>query len=314
MGDEFRWKANYWWITALIIALGLVSLLIFQFVLAKAKPARNQCEDPLLLDLRTQLANVPTDKVEARNLLQGKIEMFETMAAICETVTPATVNPNAILQYPPPLTPYPKRNCAGIEIEMFRTQLALVPSHDVLKRESVERKIKAWETMIAVCEKVTPPTVNPYETPQFPPTRTPYPFVTGIFEGQTGVFHSFEAKIENHWRGIINGDRVFVYAGAWVDDPSQGFIAVHIYPDKGHSAYGNIYPSPTKSGALRIVDVRGSRLVVQQANDQNLLFFDVPSLSYVNSLDETVVPRTPTAVPTTAQPTINPYPYPFPYP
>jgi hypothetical protein len=244
MSDEVNRKTYYWRIAALIIALGLASLLIFQFVLAEAKPARNQCEGPILLDLRTELAKVPTDKVEARSLLRGKIEMLERIAATCEKVTPATV--------------------------------------------------------------------NPYETPQFPPTRTPYPFVTGIFEGQTGVFHSFEAKIENHWRGIINGDRVFVYAGAWVSDPSQGFIAVHIYPGKSHAPHGNIYPSPTKSGALRIVDVKGSRLVIQQANDKKILFFDVPSQSYVNSLDEVVTPRTPTEIPNTVQPTTNPYPYPAP--
>jgi hypothetical protein len=67
-----------------------------------------------------------------------------------------------------------------------------------------------------------------------------------------------------------------------------------------------------KSGALRIVDAKGSRLIIQQANDKELLFFDVPSLSYVSSLDELVVPRTPTKIPTTAQSTNTPYSYPAP--
>jgi hypothetical protein len=242
MSDRINSKRYYWRIAALIIALGLVSLLIFQFVLAKEMPVKNRCEDPELLALRTQLANIPTAKVEARSILQGKIEMFERIATICETITPVTKNPN--------------------------------------------------------------------ETLQFPPTPTPYPFVTGVFEGQPGAYyHSFEAKIENHWKGIINGDRVFVLAGAWVSDPSQGFIAVFgLFPGKSNS----YFPSPTKSGALRIVDAKGLRLVIQQANDKNLLFFDVPSLSYVSSLDEVVAPRTPIVIPNTVQPTVIPYPYPVP--
>jgi hypothetical protein len=60
------------------------------------------------------------------------------------------------------------------------------------------------------------------------------------------------------------------------------------------------------------VDAKGSRLVIQQANDKKILFFDVPSQSYVNSLDEVVTPRTPTEIPNTVQPTTNPYPYPAP--
>jgi hypothetical protein len=206
-----------------------------------------------------------------------------------------------------------RKNCAGPEIEMFRTQLALIPNSDVSKRRSVEKKIQAWETMIAVCENIPPETGIPQVTRQFIP-YTPPPFTTGIFEGQTGEIHAFEAKIENHWKGIVNGDRVIVFAGAWVKDPSQGFIAVRNWSQRSGQPSGGYFISPTKAGGLRIVGAKGSRLVIQQANDTKLLFFDVPALTYVNSLDEVVTPRAPTEVIPTAQPIITPYPYPYPAP
>lgn len=239
MSDEIDAKRKFGQVTALVIVLGLVSLLILQFVMAKETPA--------------------------------------------------------------------KKNRESAEIDMFRRQLTLIQTDNLAQRERVEEKIQAWETMTAVCETVTPPTVNPNKTPQFSPW-TPPPFETGIFEGQPGaLYHAFEAKIENHWKGIVNGYLTFVIAGAWISDPDQGFISVR----GGFTRGKGYFPSPTKSGALRIVGVQEARLVIQQANDEKMLFFDVPALSYVNSLDATVVPITPTEILETAQPTSTPYPVPL---
>ena len=241
MNERIDSKRNIWGVAILIVALGLVSMLVFQFVLAKDIPAN--------------------------------------------------------------------RNCEGTEIEMFRTQLALIPGSDLSKRKKVEEKITAWETMAAICKSATPVTDIQIVTPQFTQI-SPAPFVTGVFVGQPGAyFHAFEAKIENHWKGIVNGNRVIVFAGAWVKDPSQGFIAVQTAPKKGKPIWG-YYPSAAKLGALRIVDTKGSRLIIQSANDKDVLFFDVPALSFVNSLDEVVTPSTPTDIPVTIQPTNIPYPVP----
>jgi hypothetical protein len=240
MSDGIDSKKIFFRTLAIIAALGIISLLLYQFVIAKATPAR--------------------------------------------------------------------KNCEGTTIEMFRTQLALIPSSDTQQRINVEGKINAWETMIAICEKITPRTGIPDVTPKFIPS-TPQPFPTGIFEGQTGDYHSFEAKIENHWQGIINGNRVIAFAGAWVNDPSQGFISVKIASNTGPAVWG-YYPSTMKAGVLRILGINGSRLIIQQANDQQILYFDVPALTYVSSLAVTVVPVTPTSIITTPQPRATPYPVP----
>lgn len=162
-----------------------------------------------------------------------------------------------------------------------------------------------------MCETVTPPTVNPLATIQFTPW-TPQSVKTGIFEGQPGAFfRKYDAKIENHWRGVVNGQDVIVFAGAWANHPDQGFIAVLGNARSNRPLMGN-FPSPTRSGALRIVDFKGSRLVIQQANSDELLYFDVPTLMYVSSLDAVVEtsPQTETSLPQKA--TITPFPYPHP--
>ncbi|MBN1149045.1 MAG: hypothetical protein JXA78_17435 [Anaerolineales bacterium] len=270
MSNEIDSKRKFWRVAAIIIAFGLVSLFIFQFVLAKESPAIVLAQETLA-----------TKNDEGVELEEGV--------------------------YPPPLsTPNPaKKDCEGEIIDIFRNQLTLIPTEDVAQRKMVEGKVQAWETMIAICETVTPPTVNPNETPQFP-LWTPHPIETGIFEGQPGTYYRpSEAKIENHWKGIVNGEPIIVMAGAWISDPDQGFITVIDRYMSGR----NYFPSPTKSGALRIVDAQGSRLVIQQANnDRTVLFFDVPALSYVGSLEATVVSVTPTAIPNTIQLTTTPYP------
>ena len=237
MSDENKRKRTYWQIAALITTLGLVSLILFQFVLAKEIPV--------------------------------------------------------------------KRNCEGTEIAMFREQLTLIPSSDVLMRKNVEKKVAAWETMIAICESITPVTINPNETPQFIPWTSP-PFETGIFEGQTGDFHSFDAKIENHWKGIVNGNYVIVFAGVSVNDPNQGFIAVQVTSPNTRKTDGSRYPSPTKSGTLRIMEAKGNVLAIQSA-DGDKFYFHVLAQQYVSSFKDNPPPVNPFLV-NTSTPTSPPYP------
>jgi hypothetical protein len=81
----------------------------------------------------------------------------------CETIQPAVqVIDTPVSAYPGPMpspTPGPstpketpaRNNCEETPIEIFRTQLALIPSSDTQQRINVEGKINAWETMIAIC-------------------------------------------------------------------------------------------------------------------------------------------------------------------
>jgi len=198
-----------------------------------------------------------------------------------------------------------KRKCEGTEIAMFREQLTLIPSSNVLERKNVEKKVEAWETMIAICETITPATVNPNETPQFIPW-TPAPFETGIFEGQTGDIHSFDSKIENHWKGIVNGNNMIVFAGALANDPSQGIIIIHITSPITRKTVGNRYLSPTKSGALRIMEAKGNILVIHPSAG-NQLYFHILAQQYVSTLTDNPPTINPFLI-TTSTPASLPYP------
>ena len=174
MRSKIDQKRSIWIIVALFVVLGLVSLLVFQFVFAEGNRLMNRCE--------------------------------------------------------------------GTEIAKFRTQFALLPNADTQARKKVQEKIESWETLIAVCETVTPPTVIPLENIQFTPWSPPS-INTGIFEGQPGAFfRANDAKIENHWRGVVNGQSVIVFAGVWVGFPDQGFVAVVGNPRSRNPLMGN-FPS-----------------------------------------------------------------------
>ena len=57
-----------------------------------------------------------------------------------------------------------------------------------------------------------------------------------------------------------------------------------------------------------------AKLIIKPANDKKLLFFDVPALSYVTSLDVTAIPITPIDASGTALPKLTSYPAPYSYP
>jgi hypothetical protein len=237
MRDIPKKRKTFWLIVTIIATLGLFSLLLFQFVLAEEKSAKGSCEDHELIALRTMLVEVPTENVQARTLIEGNIEIFEKMAAICETITPATINPNEVHQF------------------------------------------VQW---------------------------TPLPFETGIFEGQTGEIHSFEAKIENHWKGIVNGNYAIVFAGALANDPSQGLIIIRITSPDTRTTVGNRYLSPTKLGTLRIMEAKGNVLIIQPTAGGRL-YFNILAQRYVSSLTD----NPPTINPfltNTSTPVSQPYP------
>jgi hypothetical protein len=215
--------------------------------------------------------------------------------------------PGATMLPVPTQTNQPLINkCESTPIAMLQKQLTLIPSPDFLRRQEVERKIEAWETIISICKNITPGTGFPKVTDQFTPFA-PIPFITGIFEGQPGAFfHGWEAKIENHWKGMLNGRFVFVFAGAWVSDPNQGFLAVY----SARRPVWGYYPTATKSGALRIMEEKDDVLVIQSARGE-VFYFNVLLQQYVTSLEKDAPTITPLPTSTSTE---TPPPYPYPYP
>lgn len=188
-------------------------------------------------------------------------------------------------------------------------------------------------------------TANPYPAPSDvfstpSPQETPVPLetilaaaTTAIFEftaspyptplpGDLGIHSDDEytklemlkigVRVENAWGGIVDGNRVSLWAGSLVADPNQGAIYVfYNYPYRGWQVQ---FPTAEKHGSLRIVAEQNNRLELV-ANDGSIFYFDVPSLSYVSSFDEFVFTATPPPTYTpparpTRAPTLSGYPQP----
>jgi hypothetical protein len=115
-------------------------------------------------------------------------------------------------------------------------------------------------------------------------------------------------KINNAWQELINGNYILIFAGSLARDPDQGVILVESDSPGGSGGY----LTPGKNGAVRIVEVKGYRLVLE-TQTKVIFYFDVPARSFVNSLDEVVSTATPRPIHTTTPtqvlaPSASPYP------
>lgn len=94
--------------------------------------------------------------------------------------------------------------------------------------------------------------------------------------------------ITSLWYEPSGNQNTLVYAGALRDDPggsagdSQGVVIVQIERPDHTLASSATYPTPTKSGAVRITGAQGERLVLQSENGP-IFHFDVPSRQFVSS-------------------------------
>lgn len=183
---------------------------------------------------------------------------------------------------------------AGTQVQTSTTPLTMVPIVD----------IEATYTAFQSGGENPPPTApkDPTLAPA-PPTVEAIPFSTGIFEGGEGAFYSGDVTIQNYWQNIVNGETVQVFAGSLYEDPEQGLVIV-----LGSSPSGRYY-TPTRVGSLRIVDESGLRLTLVSTHGATF-YFDIPTHQFVDSLEVTVIPTTPTAeIPTPTTP-MPPSPYP----
>ena len=94
--------------------------------------------------------------------------------------------------------------------------------------------------------------------------------------------------LTNRWLAIGEPKTIFVCAGANPADPAQGWVFVHYYsadnsfalPDREQPAVW-FYPTPEKTGSVRIVGAVGGVLTLQ-SDGGRLYFFDAEALRYVD--------------------------------
>jgi hypothetical protein len=143
-------------------------------------------------------------------------------------------------------------------------------------------------------------TIYPTPTPTYlPPDGKILWYVQPTFSG---------VHIENSWVGPFYGRAIKIWAGAYYEDMDQGVLYAESRSDIINSG---VRLTPKKAGAVRITGVKDLRLILK-AKDGTIFFFDVPSLSFVPSL-EAASPATITPViHTPTPPTRGGSPYPEP--
>ncbi len=120
-----------------------------------------------------------------------------------------------------------------------------------------------------------------------------------------------ELKSTNGWVGEIGGLVYSLSAGYYRADESLGLVQLRIITMEDYSRATVNVDCPRKSGALRVEDVKGSRVILRASNGE-LFYFDLLARQFVESLDVVVPTATPLTPPGTEDPnptpTWNPYP------
>jgi hypothetical protein len=95
---------------------------------------------------------------------------------------------------------------------------------------------------------------------------------TGIIQEGQAPFPSALYTFQNQWHEILDGAHVQAYAGSLTDDPSEGIIAIQVTSLDLSTVSTQIYPTPSRAGAVRIVAADGPRLGLAAANGATFVF------------------------------------------
>ena len=82
-------------------------------------------------------------------------------------------------------------------------------------------------------------------------------------------------KMNNRWRGVIDGKHVTLYAGALRRNPEKGVLVLKTLPTDSRRI-GRHCSIPADCGMLEIVEVRGNRLRIAMSRGGSF-WFEIPA-------------------------------------
>jgi hypothetical protein len=146
-------------------------------------------------------------------------------------------------------------------------------------------------------------TASPSITPVIPPT--------GTSEDERVKYSGYKLGLEalNAWYGLVAGNTVTVFAGSLVGDPNQGALYLLFFYEPYANDVDEQILTPSKHGGVRVVSEQNNRLTLL-STDGTTYYFDVPSLRFVDSLDEVMPTATPPPTHTPIPPPVIHTPYP----
>lgn len=170
------------------------------------------------------------------------------------------------------------------------------------EKQTLEAKMEQTRRAVTLTPATGLPTYNPPTSA--PVTEEPWDWGTGIVESGDAPFSGMVYSIYNRWYGMLNGQRVVVYAGGLRDDPggvsqtaSQGLVIVVVISPVSGEQLPESYQTPIKAGLLRIVAASDDLRLTLDTPNGNAFYFDVPSRQFADSLIATPRPTT-TPMPT----------------
>jgi hypothetical protein len=225
------------------------------------------------------------------------IGMIVGLAALIAVVLVLSV----VIKYAQPMAPGMTRTIGVTSTEES------TPAPTYLKQWRETAAAAVMQTQFAMIKTITP---NPPPTGR-PPTNTPAPFLTGIFEISNGPFGDPHAyPMSAVWAEVVNGERTLVYIGGHGDygyvyaaTPAviQGVVVVEVSSEDLSNSSWVKYVAPGATSALRIVSTDGYRLKLADKRG-DMFYFDVLTRQFVDSLNATVTAPTITPLPPTGLP------------
>jgi hypothetical protein len=82
-------------------------------------------------------------------------------------------------------------------------------------------------------------------------------------------------SLTNKWNGVADGRHVTVYAGCMRHNPDKGVLVLRTLPSDSRRVSGKHCTVPENSGALEIVESRGSSLRIRSASGLQF-WFEIP--------------------------------------
>lgn len=96
-------------------------------------------------------------------------------------------------------------------------------------------------------------------------------FKRGIFDGEAPA-GSHDVSIQNLWNGKLGNKYVVVYAGVLIENPEQGVLVYETRDEYLNTLSSEYIKSKTTGGTLKIVEEKGNKLTVVDAQGNSFIF------------------------------------------
>lgn len=153
------------------------------------------------------------------------------------------------------------------------------PDLDADARASLQEKLRMALTSLENRKNAVDR--GPYDPSEAPEQDDP-PVMVGIFGGDDGAFDPKYTSIQNYWTGVANNQFLSIYAGASVEKPQEGLVAVVITSANRDNTTLQYFIPASAHGSLKVL-AENNLVLTLQAADGDTMYFDAGTLQFVEA-------------------------------